>query len=78
MNLDLICFYQMFLHLHFLHGTMRTLENFANQGNGVTQGHPVSQAGLKPQDRRLSVSWSNHYVPLPSQLLRAPPPLADG
>lgn len=74
MNLDLICFCQMFLRLPFLHSTMRTLENFVNQGNG----HPVSQAGLKLQDRRLSVSWSNHYVPLPSQVLRAPPLLADG
>lgn len=55
MNLDLICFYRMFLRLPFLHGTLRTLENFANQGNGVIQGHPVSQAGLKPQDIILSL-----------------------
>lgn len=65
MNPDLICFYQMCLHLLFLYGTMGTLENFAKQSDRITQGHPVSQAALKPQDRRLSprAIIMSHFLP---------------
>lgn len=76
MSPDLTCFYQMCLHLPFLHGTMGALENFAKQGSGVRQGHPIGQAWIKAPGQK-TVSWGSHYVPLPPQLLRVPPLLGD-